>query len=251
MREHNTETLAVVAGSEQYLAQAQALAAHLGVRCTDHAEETAELMLRMDDRGLVLTDGTLELAGDFTKALPRLRPSNLNRELLVKAAKIKGNAAPVAVDATAGLGDDAILLAAAGFTVYLYEYDAVIAALLADALRRAREHPALAEIAGRMHLTEGSSIEALPQLDFAPDVVMLDPMFPERQKSAMVKKKFQLLQKLERPCAEEDELLRAAMAAKPHKIVIKRPAKGPLLAGRKPSYSIGGKAIRYDCLVFA
>ncbi|MBQ4243593.1 MAG: class I SAM-dependent methyltransferase, partial [Clostridia bacterium] len=35
----------------------------------------------------------------------------------------------------------------------------------------------------------------------------------------------------------------------PHKIVIKRPLKGPFLAGRKPDYSLQGKAIRYDCIV--
>jgi 16S rRNA (guanine1516-N2)-methyltransferase len=80
-------------------------------------------------------------------------------------------------------------------------------------------------------------------------VILLDPMFPERQKSALVKKKFQLLQQLECPCTDEEELLQAAINAKPRKIIIKRPAKGPFLANRKPDYSISGKAIRYDCIV--
>ena len=44
------------------------------------------------------------------------------------------------------------------------------------------------------------------------------------------------------------ELLDAALAAHPRKVVIKRPPKGPYLAGKKPSYSLTGKAIRYDVI---
>ena len=82
-----------------------------------------------------------------------------------------------------------------------------------------------------------------------PDLVLLDPMFPERQKSALVKKKFQLIHRLEFPCMEEETLLNAAIAAGPRKILIKRPLKGPWLAGRNPGYSISGKAVRYDCIL--
>jgi 16S rRNA (guanine1516-N2)-methyltransferase len=80
-------------------------------------------------------------------------------------------------------------------------------------------------------------------------LVLLDPMFPERRKSAISKKKMQLFQKLEAPCDDEAELLDAAFAAKPRKVIVKRPPKGPFLAGRKPSYSLTGKAVRYDCYV--
>ena len=62
-------------------------------------------------------------------------------------------------------------------------------------------------------------------------------------------KKFQLLHHLEAPCTDEEGLLRAAIACGPRKVVIKRPAKGPYLAGIKPSYSIDGKAVRYDCII--
>jgi 16S rRNA (guanine1516-N2)-methyltransferase len=72
-------------------------------------------------------------------------------------------------------------------------------------------------------------------------------MFPERQKSALVKKKLQMIQKLEFPCVEEKELLLTAMGVNPRKLVIKRPPKGPYLADVKPDYSITGKAVRFDC----
>jgi 16S rRNA (guanine1516-N2)-methyltransferase len=153
------------------------------------------------------------------------------------------------MDCTAGLGEDSILLAAAGFKVKLYERDNIIAALLRDSLIRAAEIPELAPIVERMELHEEDSLIALTKLTQVPEVIYLDPMFPSRQKSALVKKKFQMLQQLEQPCEEGDEFLQAAIACKPKKIVIKRPLKGEYLGNHKPDYSITGKTIRYDCIV--
>lgn len=211
--------------------------------------ESSSVRLVRDDCGLALVGDGMELRGDFSRMLPRLRQGRLQQELLVKAARIKGAEAPTAVDCTAGLGEDSLLLAAAGFAVTLFERDQTIAALLADALERAAADPRLAEAVGRMTLVAGNSITGLATLPEPPDVVYLDPMFPARTKSAAVKKKFQLLHHLEQPCEEEEALVAAALAAQPRKVVIKRPAKGALLAGMKPSYSVAGKAVRYDVLV--
>ena len=211
---------------------------------------TPEVTLVNRPEGLTLVSGNMELLADFTRMLPRLKPARLRSELLIKAARMKDTGeAPAAVDATAGLGEDSILLAAAGWTVHLCERDPVIAALLEDALRRAADNPDLAEIVSRMQLIKCDSREYLKSGEASPLLVLLDPMFPERQKSGLVKKKLQLLQQLEKPCEDEESLLNAAFAAHPRKIVIKRPAKGPYLGGIKPSYSIEGKIIRYDCLV--
>lgn len=210
------------------------------------------LHLKLDEDGLSLAQGTLSLRGDLTSMLPRMKQANLAKELLVRAAKIKhAEGELLAVDATAGMGEDSLLLATAGFRVRLYEFDPIIAELLRDSLRRAADLPYLDKAVARMELFCEDSVEALKNLPEQPDVVYLDPMFPERNKSALIKKKFQLLQQLESPCAGEEELLEAAIAASPRKIVIKRPLKGPKLADRKPDYSLSGKAIRYDCLVFA
>ena len=216
---------------------------------TETEGAATDVELRRDERGLALVGAGMELRGDFTRMLPRLRQGRLQQELLVRAARVRGVEAPTAVDCTAGLGEDSLLLAAAGFRVTLFERDRTIAALLADAMERAAEEPQLADAVGRMTLVGGDSISGLAELDFAPDVVYLDPMFPARTKSAAVKKKFQLLHHLEQPCEEEEALVSAALAACPRKVVIKRPAKGPQLAGMKPSYSIAGKAVRYDVLV--
>ena len=258
--------LTVIYTDTVYKKEAEALAEHTGAGKAQYTENAPAhdqgtgLMLLLDDSGLSLTDGKISLQADLTSMLPRLKKSNLEREFLVKASRIKGlNAADGqlrAVDATAGFGEDSLLLAAAGYNVELYEYDPVIAALLRDALRRAAQSSddALRDAVSRMDLREGDSVSAMRAMagsNEPPDIVLLDPMFPERRKSALVKKKFQLLQQLESPCegADEGELLEAAEAAGPRRIIIKRPLKGPYLAGRRPGYSITGKAVRYDCIV--
>lgn len=217
--------------------------------------ELGLLYLKVSRDGLSLMRDGMELRPDFAEMLPRIKQGALQREMLVKAARVKGVEAPRAVDATAGLGEDSLLLAAAGFTVTLCEADPVIAALLEDALARASAHEVLGPIVERMHLVAGDSRIALERAGAStgaqPDVVYLDPMFPGRTKSAAVKKKFQLIHGLERPTEplDEESLLQAALAAHPRKVVIKRPVKGPYLAGVKPSHAIAGKAVRYDCIV--
>lgn len=207
------------------------------------------LELRQDEHGLALVGDGMELRGDFSRLLPRLRHDRVGRELLVRAARIKGLAHPTVIDATAGLGEDSLLLAAAGFEVTLCERDPVIAALLADTLARAAQDERVAGYAAYMHLVPGDAIEMLGRLDEAPDVVFLDPMFPEKRKRAATNKKLQLFQQLESPCVDEEALMAAALAARPRKVVVKRPLKGPYLAGVKPSSSLAGKVVRYDVIV--
>ena len=95
----------------------------------------AGLELTEKPEGLTLADGTMELRADFARMRSRLKQGRLQQELLVKAARTKGIESPWAIDATAGFGEDSLLLAAAGFTVDLYEQDCVIAALLRRCLR--------------------------------------------------------------------------------------------------------------------
>nr|WP_306792850.1 class I SAM-dependent methyltransferase [Collinsella urealyticum] len=219
----------------------------LDVLATQTRSDT--LFLHLGAAGLSIMGSSMLLLPDFSLFKPRIRPDRLGRELVVRAVRIRGAETPVrVVDATAGLGEDAFLLAAAGFEVCMCEQNPIIAALLEDALRRAQQDLELAPIAARMRLIAGDAREILLQLDAAPDVVYLDPMFPERKKRSAVKKKLQLLQQLEEPCDVAAELLDAAIGAHPRKIVIKRPAKGPHLGQLKPAYSVAGKAIRFDVI---
>jgi len=238
----------------EYLDKAREIAERIGtsVKGDEPCDKHPELLLRIGKDGLYLERNGLTVQADFEEMLPRLKTNNLRGELLVKAAKLsKGKEGPTAVDATAGFGEDSFLLAASGFFVTLFEYDKVIFELLRDAVERGKNNPELSDILNRMTVVSGDSVEGMKRLDFTPDVVYLDPMFPERNKSGLIKKKFQLLQKLETPCDNGEELLSSAISTGAHKIIIKRPLKGAPLTAHKPSYTIEGKAILYDVIVFA
>jgi len=210
-----------------------------------------DITLSREPDGLFLCSGQMKMRGDFSDMVSRIKPANLGRELLVRAAKGKKAAGGrLVIDATAGMGEDSLLLAAAGFNVLLFEQDPVIGALLEDALIRAAQNPDLEDIVHRMELKKEDSIPFLLNTEIQPSVIYLDPMFPERSKSSLVKKKFQLIHELQKPCMNEEALLSAAIKAEPEKIIIKRPLRAPYLAGQKPDYSLTGKTIRYDCILY-
>ena len=209
-------------------------------------KEGSGLSVLFDSKGVSLTGYGLTYQGDFNNMVRRVTDGRLLHEMIAKAVKTDKKGL-TAVDATAGMGEDSLLIAACGYDVTLHEQNPVVALLLKDTVRRAKKIPELKGIASRMHVVEGNSIELLSNRLDPVDVIYLDPMFPERQKSSLINKKLQLIQKMEAPCSEEDELFDAAIKAGPSKIIVKRPLKAPYLAGRKPNYSLEGKAIRYDC----
>ena len=204
------------------------------------------LTVLFDSKGVSLSGFGLSYQGDFENMLHRVTNGRLQHEMLAKAVKTDQENLK-AIDATAGMGEDSLLLAACGYQVTLYEQNPVISILLKDALRRAKKNTVLKDIVSRMQRVEGDSIEHLNKRLDPVNVIYLDPMFPGRQKSGLINKKLQLIQKLEPPCSEETALFDAAMAAQPSKIIVKRPLKSPYLDERVPSYSLKGKAIRYDC----
>lgn len=185
------------------------------------------------------------------------RRGNLRGESVVKAAGLKGPHVPSVIDTTAGLGQDAFILAAAGCEVQLIERSALLAALLEDGLRRAllSLDRNVAETARRMHLRIGDSRVwlASDELD-QPDLVYLDPMFPERRKSARVKKEMFVLQQLlhgtshEMPGngVNEDSLLDLALEKARKRVVVKRPRLAACLDERRPDFQVSGKSSRFD-----
>ena len=207
-----------------------------------------ELTLLFDSSGVSLTGYGLSYQGDFGNMIHRISDGRLSHEMLSRVAKMDEKNAK-AIDATAGMGEDSLLLAALGYDVTLFEQNPVIAVLLKDAIRRAKKNPVLKETAGRMRVIQGDSIELLPGNMDEIDVIYLDPMFPGRQKTGLINKKLQLIQKLEPPCSTEEELFEAALNSSASRIIVKRPLKAPHLAGKSPNYMLKGKAIRYDCYV--
>jgi 16S rRNA (guanine1516-N2)-methyltransferase len=158
---------------------------------------------------------------------------------------------PHVVDATAGLGRESFVLASLGCTVTLLERSPVVHALLADGLKRAQEcdDPEIQMIASRMtlHLLDARVWLENLSTHFLPDVIYLDPMFPERQKSALVQKGMRFFHSVVGEDQDSDALLDLARCRVKHRVVVKRPRNAPLLAGCKPAFVIGERvAIRYD-----
>ncbi len=170
-------------------------------------------------------------------------------QLIARAVGIKKDRIPSVVDATAGLGRDAFVLASLGCRVRMVEASAVIAALLRDGLARAADDEAVAGIIARLSLHPGDARVVLPQLqqEAAIDVVYLDPMFPQRDKRALVKKEMRLFKALLGESSHHDgELLRQALAVAGKRVVVKRPRKAPALEGPAPDLVFEGKSTRFD-----
>ena len=167
-------------------------------------------------------------------------------QALPRAAGLVKGETPRIVDATAGLGRDAFLLASLGATVTLIERSPAVAALLAEGLARAREAgPEYAAIIDRMTLVEGDARALLPTL--SPEVVLVDPMHPPRGNSALVKEEMRLLRDVVGADPDAFELMQAALAAATRRVVLKWPQRAAALAGLPPpSHSIAGKSTRYD-----
>jgi 16S rRNA (guanine1516-N2)-methyltransferase len=170
---------------------------------------------------------------------------------LVKAAGLKKDRFPVIVDATAGLGRDAFLLASAGANVTMLERSAEVHELLKNALARAAaESPELAEVTSRMTLIHGDARHLLPAL--APDVVIVDPMHPPRRNTALVKEEMRLLSGIVGADEDSDELMRIALASARERVILKWPLRAAaLLAAPKPSHQFAGKTVRYEVFLTA
>jgi 16S rRNA (guanine1516-N2)-methyltransferase len=176
----------------------------------------------------------------------RLRFGGGRGQHLPKAVGLKGGQSPIIIDATAGLGRDAFLLASLGSQVTLIERSDMIHELLAAGMEAAHkaggQHK---EIIERMTLIHGDSIELLPRMHA--EVVLVDPMHPPRKKSALVKAEMRAIRDIVGFDEDQRLLIETALAIATKRVVLKWPARAAPLAGLRPaSHQITGKSIRYD-----
>jgi 16S rRNA (guanine1516-N2)-methyltransferase len=181
----------------------------------------------------------------------RMRHGGARGSALAKAVGLSKGQILTVIDATAGLGRDAFLLASLGANVTLIERSPRVHALLQDALvKAAAAGPELAAIAARMTLIQGDARDLLRGMQA--DVILVDPMHPERDSSALVKQEMRLLRDLVGPDADSLELMQAALAAARNRVVLKWPRYAAALAGLpKPSHQFMGKTVRYDVFMTA
>ena len=203
------------------------------------AEEQGIVLHRAGDKGAVWVD--------FTAGAAQHRRLHGGGELLAKA--VGRSKQPTVWDVTGGLGRDSFVLAGLGLNVHIFERHPTVYCLLADGLARALLHPDTAETASRLTLHHADAAEYMPQLTAEigrPQVVYLDPMYPERRKSAAVKKEMVFFHELVGTAQNDAALLDAALATATARVVVKRPRLGNFLCGRQPDYQYTGKSTRFD-----
>jgi 16S rRNA (guanine1516-N2)-methyltransferase len=167
---------------------------------------------------------------------------------LARAVGMKKGFLPVVLDVTAGMGRDAFVLATLGCMVTMVERSPVISKLLDNALQRAVEDSEVSVIVSRMELYHADSIDYLESIAEAskPDVVYIDPMYPHRDKSALVKKEMRIFRALVGDDVDSDRLLELARSRALRRVVVKRPKGAEPLGGVKPHSEVSSKNTRYD-----
>lgn len=227
---------------------------YIGDAASASKHEQLEFLLRLNQQVLELIKlDEPKLGGikvDFVEGVTahRRKFGGGRGQDIAKAIGLKHGFTPHILDATAGLGRDAFVLASLDCKVTLMERMPVVAALLNDGLERAKLNQEVSEIANRMTLVNASSIENM-NLAQQVDVVYLDPMYPHREKSAAVKKEMRVFQSLVGEDLDADALLEPAIALAKYRVVVKRPSYAPPLNNIKPSTSIKMKKHRFDVYV--
>lgn len=220
--------------------------------------DNPEFTLRYDMDGLSLFKSDEPKLGavrvDFVTgaAAHRRKFGGGKGQAIAKAVGLNKGVTPHVLDGTAGLGRDAYVLAALGCKVTLHERHPVVAALLYDGLQRAYLDAEIGNwMQQNMQMEFGSSHQLLPQLATAFDVIYLDPMFPHREKSALVKKEMRVFQTLVGADEDADLLLPDALQKASKRVVVKRPDYAPFLNEKAPSMQIKTKKNRFDVYVNA
>ena len=150
------------------------------------------------------------------------------------------------VDATAGLGYDAFILASLGAKVKLIERSKKMYEILQSGINEATSFGGEIErIINRMDLLFGDSKDILAKL--SPEVVMIDTMYKDRKKTALVKNNMRLVREIVGPDSDYVELLKVALNCATNRVVLKQPRYADRIREiRKCSHQILGKTIRYD-----
>lgn len=192
---------------------------------------------------------SLPIVIDFHAGKMRYRRQHLSlrKEALSKALGLKSTSKVKILDATAGLAQDSFILACLGFEVTLIERSPVIHALIMDGIQRAVNDAAVK----RLHLIHADAISWMKQCSESqrPDLIYLDPMFPERKKTALVKHEMRIFHDIVGDDLDADELLAAALACARQRVVVKRSRLAESLAGPKPSYCLKGRSSRFDVYI--
>ncbi len=247
----------IVCSTAQRRDQAEQFAVQTGYPLFDRKQDSYRLQLCFTDDRIKLFDAALGTAihVDFLRGAlaHRQQYGGGKNQPLARALglhKRGSQQTPLNVlDATAGLARDAWVLATLGCKLTLVEQSPVLFAMIHDGIERAlRDGDPEHQVRNFTHLVNSDSQLYLQHLDAGsrPDVIYIDPMYPERKKSALVKKYMQMLHKLIGPAQGSQALLYSARQRAKQRVVVKRPASAEPLAGIEADTQLASKKTRYD-----
>ena len=178
--------------------------------------------------------------------LHRLKYGKGRGQNLAKAVGMKFNKNRNIIDATAGLGYDSFILASLGAKVTLIERSQKMHTLLQNGIDEGISFGGeIEKIVNRMELLFGDSKDILPKL--TPEVIMIDTMYKDRKKTALVKNNMRLVREIVGPDSDYIELLKVALNCAKNRVVLIQPRYAePIKEITKCSHQILGKTIRYD-----
>ncbi|MEA3413514.1 MAG: class I SAM-dependent methyltransferase [Pseudomonadota bacterium] len=249
-------SVAVCAAASNCLETAENLADRLQLSHVAPGTKGFDFLLCVTVEGLVLESCRSEPPGrvivDFLSGALgyRIKHACASRQPLARALGYRRQNPFTVIDATAGLGRDAMLLATLGCRVTLLERSAVVCALLEDGLRRAAKSDRLGAIVKDhvgLHCADATPwLDRLKDSDTQPDAIYLDPMFPARTKTSLVRKEMRTLRALLGDGHGSEALLHAAIGCAVERVAVKRPPGAPPLAGLPPDLTYPGKRARFD-----
>jgi len=215
---------------------------------TEHLE-----LQKLDHKSTKKSKKPLAIFADFTggKAQYRRLHGGGKGQDLAKAIGLNKIKEPRVLDLTAGMGADAFVLASLGCNITMIERNPIVHALLQDALERAKLNidKDLQRILKNLTLLKNDASQYLEQLtdNALPDVIYLDPMFPEKNKSAQVKKEMQFFHDIVGSDNDSETVFLKALSKAQKRIVVKRPRLAKNISAKiKPNFVISGKSTRYD-----
>ena len=169
---------------------------------------------------------------------------------LARAIGLKKGRNPSVWDLTAGLGRDGFVLATLGCQVTLVERSFVLYELLRNALEHGMLDEDVRPAIQRMQLVHADAMDYLrDHADDVPEVIYLDPMYPHRGKSALVKKEMRFLRDLVGTDDDAALVLQQSLPVARDRVVVKRPATASALPGPKPTTQVASKNTRYDIYI--
>lgn len=213
------------------------------------------LILNAEGLQLQMLDlSALKISVDFCSPQMQYRVSKGGgkSQMIAKALGLKPGHSPKIIDATAGLGKDAFVLASLGCRVQMYERNPIVQLLLEDGFRRAHlraEDPAerqLFETLGRLSFSASDILDSYNTKICDFDALYLDPMFPHPESRSLVKKDMQVLQSIVGTDLDASEVFETLLSLGIKRLVVKRPKIAPYLLDKKPNHSFVGKRNRFD-----